>query len=66
MITKGQILRINELYKKQQEYGLSEEEKREQAMLRRLYVDSVKENLRAQLENIKIIDPSDSCKGQKP
>ncbi|QCX32517.1 DUF896 domain-containing protein [Caloramator sp. E03] len=56
MITKEQIQRINELYKKQVNEGLTEEEKIEQQMLRRLYVEAVKENLRAQLENIKIVD----------
>jgi len=58
VVTREQISRINELYKKQQEQGLTQEEKEEQAMLRRLYVDSVKENLMAQLKNIKIVYPS--------
>ncbi|SHE54231.1 DUF896 domain-containing protein [Caloramator proteoclasticus] len=56
MITKEQIQRINELYRKSQQEGLTEEEKKEQAYLRRLYIDSVKESLRAQLENIKVVD----------
>lgn len=56
MITKEQIQRINELYRKSQQEGLTEEEKKEQAQLRRLYIDSVKESLRAQLENIKVVD----------
>lgn len=55
MVTKEQINRINELAKKQRETGLTEEEKKEQYKLRRLYVDSFKENLRAQLKNIKIV-----------
>ncbi|MCX7883814.1 MAG: DUF896 domain-containing protein [Caloramator sp.] len=56
MVTKEQIQRINELYKKQTKEGLTEEEKKEQYELRKLYVESVKENLRSQLKNIKIID----------
>lgn len=58
MITKEQIARINELYKKQKNCGLTDEEKKEQNLLRRLYIDSVKENLKAQLNNIKIVYPS--------
>lgn len=56
MVTKEQIQRINELYKKSQAEGLTEEEKKEQAYLRRLYIDSVKESLKAQLDNIKVVD----------
>lgn len=65
MITKEQIKRINELYKKQVEGTLTEEEKKEQAYLRRLYVDSVKESLKAQLDNIKIVTPEEYEKFQK-
>ncbi len=46
------IIRINELYKKSKEEGLSEQEKEEQQILRRRYIDSYKANLRAQLEGI--------------
>jgi 5-formyltetrahydrofolate cyclo-ligase len=48
------IRRINELYHKSQAEGLTEDEKAEQARLRREYVDSVKNNLKAQLDNINI------------
>ena len=44
------IDRINFLAKKQREEGLTEEEKAEQARLRREYIDSVVGNLRAQLD----------------
>lgn len=43
------IDRINFLAKKSREEGLTEEEKVEQANLRRAYIDSVKANLRAAL-----------------
>ena len=46
------IKRINALYHKSQEEGLTEEEKAEQARLRKEYVASVRANLRGQLENI--------------
>ena len=44
--------KINELYKKSKEEGLTEQEKEEQQILRRRYIDSYKANLRAQLEGI--------------
>lgn len=47
------IARINELYKKSKEVGLTDEEKEEQAKLRRRYIDSIKGNFRAQLETVK-------------
>ena len=49
--------RINELYHKSQSQGLSEAEKEEQARLRREYVESIRRNLRAQLDNITIERP---------
>ena len=45
------IERINELAKKAKTVGLTDEEKEEQAKLRKEYVQSVVGNLRAQLEN---------------
>ena len=48
------IKRINELYHKSQEKGLTEAEKEEQARLRQEYVASVRGNLKAQLDNISI------------
>lgn len=56
MISKEQINRINELAGKSKQSGLSAEEKEEQANLRRLYIDSFKENLISQLENTYIVD----------
>lgn len=48
------IRRINELYHQSQERELSEEERAEQAQLRKEYVESVRGNLKAQLDNISI------------
>lgn len=54
------IRRINELYHKSQAEGLTEEEKKEQAALRREYVDSVRANLKVQLDGISIERPDGS------
>ncbi len=50
------IERINFLAKKAKTEGLTDEEKAEQAKLRREYIDSITGNLRAQLENVYIVD----------
>lgn len=59
MVTKDQIKRINELYRKQKGEGLTDEERIEQKELRQLYIDSVKASLRSQLENIEIVSPEE-------
>ncbi len=43
------IKRINELYKKSKEVGLTDEEKEEQKALRRAYLDSIRNNIISQL-----------------
>ncbi|MGI6211054.1 MAG: DUF896 domain-containing protein [Anaerovoracaceae bacterium] len=60
MITKEKIDRINELARKQKSSGLSEEEKKEQQVLRREYIDAFKANLRSQLDRIVIVDPEET------
>ena len=53
--------RISELARKSRTAeGLTEAEKAEQAQLRREYIDSMKRSLRAQLDNIEIIDENGS------
>ena len=59
-MTDEKIARINELYHKSKDVGLSEEEKEEQARLRREYIDSIKSNLRSQIENVRIVNPDGS------
>ncbi len=54
MNLEEKIKRINELYHKSQDIGLTDEEKEEQKRLRQEYVDSVRNNLRNQLDNINI------------
>lgn len=48
------IDRINELYHKSQKEGLTDEEKEEQARLRKEYVQIVRQNFKSQLNNIDI------------
>lgn len=48
------IARINVLYHKSKKEGLNEEEKAEQQALRKAYVESVRNSLRGQLNNIDI------------
>ena len=49
---KIKVDRINELAKKMKTLGLTEEEKAEQAILRREYIDSFKRSLTGQLDNM--------------
>lgn len=51
------IARINELYHKSQEVGLTPEEKKEQADLRNEYIMAVRKNLKSQLNNISVLNP---------
>ena len=50
------INRINELYHKSKAEGLTEEEKKEQELLRKEYIANVRMNLRAQLNNIDLVN----------
>ncbi len=54
-MTQEKINRINELARKQKAEGLTEEEKAEQSVLRREYIDSFKRSLVSQLENTYIV-----------
>ena len=59
-MTQEKIDRINALYRKSQAEGLTEEEKKEQALLRKEFVASVKSNLRSQLNNIDMVNDDGS------
>ena len=48
------IKRINELYRKSMAEGLTGEERREQKLLREEYLESIRGNLRSQLNKIDI------------
>lgn len=54
MSLEDKIKRINELYHKSQDIGLTDEEKEEQKRLRQEYVESVRNNLKSQLDSINI------------
>lgn len=58
---QAKIDRINALARKSKSEGLTEEEKAEQAALRREYVAAVKASLTAQLDNTYVVD----AKGNK-
>lgn len=50
------IKRINELYKKSKDEGLTEEEKAEQAELRRKYIESFRQGVKNTMDNVRIVD----------
>ncbi len=54
MIDEKKIARINELYHRSKAEGLNEEEKEEQARLRKEYIEAVRRNLRGQLDQIDV------------
>ena len=60
MTMDEKIARINELYHKAKTEGLTEAEKEEQKALRADYVKSFRENLRATLDNVSILEPDGS------
>ena len=62
MITQEQIDRINQLARKSKAEGLTEEEKQEQAVLRRAYIDAVKASLTANLDNTYVMDSNGNKK----
>lgn len=53
-MNQERIDRINALYHKSQSVGLTEEEKEEQAALRKEYIKAIRESLRGNLNNISI------------
>ena len=59
-MNQQELDRINFLARKSRSEGLTEEEKAEQAVLRRKYIDSVVGSLKGQLDNTKIVNPDGS------
>ena len=51
------IARINELARKSKAEGLTEEEKKEQQLLRQEFLAAVRSNLKSQLDNIDVKEP---------
>lgn len=62
---EAKMARIGELSRKQRSVGLTPEEQAEQAALRREYIDSMRSNLRATLENTVIVQPDGTCRPVK-
>ena len=67
MITDEKLARINELARKAKAEGLTSAETKERDVLRREYIESVRANLRGQLNNINIqeLDGSITNLGEK-
>ena len=59
-MNEEKITRINELSRKSKAEGLTEEEKQEQAILRQEFIASFRNNLKAQLDNIDVVNPDGS------
>lgn len=60
MNLEEKIARINELYRKSKAEGLTEDERQEQALLRQEYIANVRKNLKANLDNIDLVDADGS------
>lgn len=60
MVTQETLDRINTLYHKSQAVGLTEEEKAEQKRLRQEYIQAIRASLRADLDNISILEKDGS------
>ena len=56
MTMEEKIARINALARKAKAEGLTDGEREEQAQLRRDYIDSVKANLKSQLDSLYVLD----------
>lgn len=59
-MNEEKIARINALYHKSKAEGLTEEEKVEQQTLRKEYVEAIRGNIRATLDNTSIKNPDGS------
>lgn len=66
MTMDERIARINELYHKSQAEGLTSEEKAEQKRLREEYVASIRANMQAQLDSIRIERPDGTIEKLTP
>ena len=54
---QSKIDRINVLARKSKAEGLTEEERKEQELLRKEYIANIRRNLRAQLDSIDVVNP---------
>lgn len=56
-MNQEKIDRINELYRKSKNEGLTPAEKEEQAKLRQEYLQAVRNNIRGTLNNVSVLNP---------
>lgn len=56
MISKEKVARINELAAKAKGEGLTPEEIEERTILRKEYIAAIRENVKAQLDNVRFVD----------
>lgn len=56
MLSKEKIARINELSKKKKAGTLTEEEAKEQTLLRKEYLESFRNSFRDTIENVQVFD----------
>lgn len=56
MLEKNRLDRINELARKSKEEGLTPEEKKEQEILRKEYIEAFRANFKSQLNKIKFVE----------
>ena len=59
-MNEEKIARINELSRKSKAEGLTEEEKQEQTILRQEFIASFRNNLKAQMDNIDVVNSDGS------
>ncbi len=59
-MNQEKIDRINQLARKSKAEGLTEQERREQALLRQEYLAAVRRNLKSQLDSIDVVNPDGS------
>ena len=59
-MNQEKINRINELSRKSKAEGLTDAEKQEQAILRQEFIASFRNNMKAQLDNIDVVNPDGS------
>lgn len=57
---QNKIDRINTLYHKAKATGLTDAEKEEQAALRKEYIETIRRNMRANLNNISVVEKDGS------
>ncbi len=64
-MTDEKIKRINELYHKSKQEGLSEAELEEQKALRKEFIEAIRGDLKNSLDNITIVNPDGSTEDLK-